>query len=1576
MTPGTSRPSSARLSADRGDAALASTPQPAPPRHLVTSRRLALALGVALLTVAGATPASAGSVGVTHAMTKVRPSTAVPAAKSASLDAAQNEFEPFQIVIGGQATKVSASVSDLVGPGGATIPASEILLYRQGLYQITVPSNSEGATGPWPDPLIPDVDGYAGEKRNAFPFDVPSGESRAIWVEVFVPRGTPAGAYQGAVTVTGTGLGTVTVPIALRVRGFELPSTSSLRTAFGMGWDDPCTAHHGSYKACGSDAGIEKYHILYGQAALDHRISIDSLVYYFGDTAHFDQLYGPLLEGTGNTRLEGARQTTVRFTGTDYSGWRSHFQSKGWSARLFGYTCDEPPAGCSWSSIGPTATSTQSGGVSTLVTTDLSAAKSHGLLDKIDILVPIVQSLHDKGGVSIRQSYDEFLAMSPKKELWWYQSCISHGCGSGCSPTTGTYYTGWPSYVIDASAIQNRAMEWLSFSYDVSGELYFQTTHLLDTAWTNQCDFSGNGDGTLFYPGKPSIIGGSTDIPVESIRLKLIREGMEDYEYLKLLADLGDSNKAHSIASGVFPTPYMVGATEASTLYSGRAQIADRIEQLLGSGPGACTPTTCAKAGAACGSISDGCGGTLSCGTCASGKVCGLTTANQCGTPCVPTTCAKAGAACGSISDGCGGTLTCGSCSSGKVCGLNAPNKCGTPCTPTTCAKAGANCGSISDGCGGTLSCGSCGTGQVCGLDSPNQCGTPCVPTTCAAAGASCGSIPDGCGGTLTCGSCSSGKVCGLNAPNKCGTPCTPTTCAKAGASCGSIPDGCGGTLSCGSCAKGQSCGLVAPNQCGNVCVPKTCATAGASCGAIPDGCGGTLSCGSCAPGQSCGLVAPNQCGTLCVPTTCAKAGASCGTIADGCGGTLSCGSCAKGETCGLNAPNQCGAVCAPTTCAKAGANCGTIADGCGGTLSCGSCGAGQSCGLFAPNQCGTVCVPTTCAKAGATCGTIADGCGGTLSCGSCGAGQSCGLFAPNQCGTPPPTEPTDQTPPAPDIPKGDLLIQHAAVPVTVDGRLGEFAGLDAIEVSAGGARASFRLLWDADYLYLSADVKDGELQAWTTGDDAYLRNSDSVELLLDPLHSAKKWPGSDARQVIASVTEHILDASGAGWTADRGLDMAIVRSVVVDGSVGGGGSDKGYTVELAIPWSGIGVTPTAGMVMGGNLALNDATSKAWTRSGSWTGSSGYSKPSSWKDLVLDAPAWAPVGTPAPEAPVCLTVSCADRGASCGAIDDGCGGVLDCGGCADGEVCGLTADNVCTRPTRPFRAIPRAAGKVAIDGELSEFAAVPAIALQSGDASANVYLQWDATSLYVGASVLDSGLHTPGSGDDGELWFADAIEVMLDPLWTATAAPDADDRHVIVSAAGDLLDAQGAGATEDRSLSMGITRAVTRFGILDDAASDIGYVVELAIPWTSLGITPAAGAVFGADLALNNATADTVVTADWAGLATYAQPAAWGIIQLSPFLGVSAGSSALSTAPDGTEGLDASSGNTEPAADAALDPAIGAGGPGPTGCGAAGEPLGGTGPLVLAVLGLMLAALRRRTAMVAARGARIGTRKG
>jgi len=77
---------------------------------------------LAVLAVALAEAAFAGSITVVKAMTKVRRGdTGLPATTQVSLEAAKNEFEAFQIVLAGPANNVVVKASALVGPGGAQI---------------------------------------------------------------------------------------------------------------------------------------------------------------------------------------------------------------------------------------------------------------------------------------------------------------------------------------------------------------------------------------------------------------------------------------------------------------------------------------------------------------------------------------------------------------------------------------------------------------------------------------------------------------------------------------------------------------------------------------------------------------------------------------------------------------------------------------------------------------------------------------------------------------------------------------------------------------------------------------------------------------------------------------------------------------------------------------------------------------------------------------------------------------------------------------------------------------------------------------------------------------------------------------------------------------------------------------------------------------------------------------------------------------------------------------------------------------------------------------------------------------
>ena len=45
---------------------------------------------------------------------------------------------------------------------------------------------------------------------------------------------------------------------------------------------------------------------------------------------------------------------------------------------------------------------------------------------------------------------------------------------------------------------------------------------------------AGSGDGNLLAPGTPARIGGTSHIPVETVRLKSMRDGIEDHELLSM----------------------------------------------------------------------------------------------------------------------------------------------------------------------------------------------------------------------------------------------------------------------------------------------------------------------------------------------------------------------------------------------------------------------------------------------------------------------------------------------------------------------------------------------------------------------------------------------------------------------------------------------------------------------------------------------------------------------------------------------------------------------------------------------------------------------------------------------------------------------------------------------------------------------------------------------------------------------------------------------------------------------------------------------------------------------------------
>jgi len=534
-------------------------------------------------TASAPTPARDRRHAVLSSLIKVRPERTPPLGEDRiDLRALRGECELAQIALTAADEPLRSLRPSLEGSLG---PGVEVHLYRQELVVLARPSGPEGQAGRWPDPLIPDRDPLDGQRRSAFPFDVPAGESRAILLEACVDPKTSPGTRTASLRIEGPAE-PLRIPLALRIEAATIPATSSLPTSFGFSALRAALGHHGRR---GSPQEVERLSRRYREVLLSHRLSVhggtmepppfrrgaDGAI--LPDFRGYDRELAPFLEGTALP--SGARATTaelrthpaLRDDGERMRYWAAiarHHREKGWEAILFDYAKDEPerddlPAIATRARLVKRADPT----IRILVTASLDPS----LLRLVDLWTPNLNCLW------VKERPDEFCPWRAPRAayrslegegaaLWWYQSCSSHGCSE--SPAEAPeYFHGWPSYVIDAPGTRARIMGWIAWLEGIEGELYWDTVHGYapegrpQDPWAGPSlrAFGGNGDGTLLYPGTPARIGGTSHVPVTSLRLKQIRDGLEDLELLRLVAARpGGVELARRLARPLAPTPFQV----------------------------------------------------------------------------------------------------------------------------------------------------------------------------------------------------------------------------------------------------------------------------------------------------------------------------------------------------------------------------------------------------------------------------------------------------------------------------------------------------------------------------------------------------------------------------------------------------------------------------------------------------------------------------------------------------------------------------------------------------------------------------------------------------------------------------------------------------------------------------------------------------------------------------------------------------------------------------------------------------------------------------------------------------------
>jgi len=435
---------------------------------------------------------------------------------------------------------------------------SAISLYAVDYVAIKTPTDYSGAAGPWPDPLPPIESSIKLRK----------GENQPIWVLAFIPADAPPGDYEGGLDVSFDG-GKYHVPLVVHVWDFVLPKQTHLKTAFGF-YSSYIPRYHHFNNSDRLDDILEKYF----QNFARHRISpydpfVLSPIGVAFDTVRvtakldfkkFDKAYDHYINELGfNTfrlplqgfasgsyqsfrrgQIGSFRQGSPEYKKmmTDYlQQLEAHLRQLGALDKAYVYWFDEP-ATKDYPFIRETMRLI--GDAAPGLTRMLTEEPTKDLFGAVDLWCPKSSSfIEDVAGKRRAQG----------EKLWWYI------CTNPKAP--------YPTLFIDHYAVELRTWIWQSWKYHIDGILVWAANYWtspnvypwpdFQNPWTDpmsyrsggfvkpgEISYWGNGDGRFIYP--PKQVFESTQKnnmgPVSSIRWEMLREGLEDYEYLWMLKSL------------------------------------------------------------------------------------------------------------------------------------------------------------------------------------------------------------------------------------------------------------------------------------------------------------------------------------------------------------------------------------------------------------------------------------------------------------------------------------------------------------------------------------------------------------------------------------------------------------------------------------------------------------------------------------------------------------------------------------------------------------------------------------------------------------------------------------------------------------------------------------------------------------------------------------------------------------------------------------------------------------------------------------------------------------------------------
>jgi transposase-like protein len=429
---------------------------------------------------------------------------------------------------------------------------------------------------------------------------VPAGQCQAVYLTMRIPADAPAGEYQGTVRFRGDGEDR-TLPLVLTVFPLTLPqerhlmvtewfSTGRFQQFHGIDPADPEAFYRmlGVYARNMAEHRQNVFHVPLelvattkgsdGQLAFDFS-RFDRWADVFWSTGRMDLLETGFVArfGTGDWSSkeivlrdfrvrDPATNAAVTIPGREFlpqflPALEQHLQQRGWLDKTVFHIADEPSNHniMSWRAAsdfvyrhGPRLRR-------------MDAIETPHCLDRLEVWVPKIDHF-----ATWQDAFTD--AQRRGAEMWIY--------------TVGIFQAGpLPNKTVDVPLIQSRVLHWFNYRFGLTGYLHWGLNQ-----WTQDpFDAPGQhrGDGWHVYPKKEGLL--------DSLRWEQMRNGIQDYECLRLLEDrlrrmqqgwsprvsarLDPTRRSVELAAAVVPTAAEF-SNDPNVLYRARRQLLQEILDL------------------------------------------------------------------------------------------------------------------------------------------------------------------------------------------------------------------------------------------------------------------------------------------------------------------------------------------------------------------------------------------------------------------------------------------------------------------------------------------------------------------------------------------------------------------------------------------------------------------------------------------------------------------------------------------------------------------------------------------------------------------------------------------------------------------------------------------------------------------------------------------------------------------------------------------------------------------------------------------------------------------------------------